>query len=312
MVESHSGFSIEQIAGWFGLPFKGDGSHQILGVASLSQATPYDLTFLANPHYRQFLDASKAGVVVLSPKDIDAWHGNKIISDNPYLSYALIAQKMFSNSKSVAVIHPSAVIHESAKIGKNVSIGPHVVVDENVVIGDDCVLHANTFIGRHCDIGAHVIIHVGVVIGSDGFGFAYGDDQWHKVPQLGRVVIKDNVEVGANTTIDRGALGDTVIDEGVKLDNQIQVAHNVHIGAHTAVAGCTAIAGSTTIGQHCRIAGHVGIVGHLTIADNVVVTAMTLVTKSISRPGVYSGAFGAQPASQWRKLVASVRRFVKS
>ncbi|MFK5913873.1 MAG: UDP-3-O-(3-hydroxymyristoyl)glucosamine N-acyltransferase [Woeseiaceae bacterium] len=298
---------------------QGDASCVIESVATLHHASPSQITFLTNPAYRKELANSKAGAVILSATDAESCHLNALVSKNPYAAYAKIAALLSPDEKFDAGIHSSAHIHESSTISLDASIAAGVVIEEGVIIssgvriGPGCVIQKNSKIGaasiltanvtvaHGCNIGERNLIHPGVVIGADGFGQAMDNGQWIKVPQLGGVKIGDDVEIGANTTIDRGAIEDTVIEDNVKLDNQIQVAHNVHIGAHTAIAGCTAIAGSTNIGKHCRIAGMVGIVGHLEIADNVTVTAKSLVTGSIKKAGVYSAGTPLEPNAQWRK-----------
>jgi len=298
---------------------KGDPSCIITGVGTLQHAISTQISFLTNPSYRNQLTASQAGAVIMSASDAEHFAGNALVSSNPYAAYAKIAALLVpgENYKAgidvAAHIDPDSVINNSASIAAGVVIEAGVSVEENVRIGPNCVLLKNAKIGAgsilvanvtvasECVIGEKNIIHPGVVIGADGFGQAMDNGRWIKVPQLGRVIIGDDVEIGANTTIDRGAIEDTIIESNVKLDNQIQVAHNVRIGAHTAIAGCTAIAGSTKIGKHCRIAGMVGIVGHLEIADNVVVTAKSLVTHSIKEAGVYSAGTPLEPSQQWRK-----------
>lgn len=298
---------------------KGDTSCRIEGVGTLLHADGTQISFLTNPSYRKQLTTSKAGAVILSESDAENCPINAIISKNPYAAYAKIAALLSPADKFTAGIDVSAHIASDAVVSKSASIaagvviesgvivndsvriGPGCVIQRNVKIGANSVLTANVTVAHGCNIGERNLIHPGVVIGADGFGQAMDEGSWIKVPQLGGVVIGDDVEIGANTTIDRGAIEDTVIEDNVKLDNQIQVAHNVRIGAHTAIAGCTAIAGSTKIGKHCRIAGMVGIVGHLEIADNVTVTAKSLVSGSIKKAGVYSAGTPLEPSQQWRK-----------
>ena len=298
---------------------KGDATYEIEGVGTLHNADSSQISFLTNPQYRKQLAFSKAGAVIMSASDAENCSLNVIISNNPYAAYAKIAALLSPVEKFTAGIHPSAhiatdtnistsasiaagvVIESGVSLADSVRIGPGCVLQKNVKIGANSVLTANVTVVHDCEIGERNIIHPGVVIGADGFGQALENGNWIKVPQLGRVVIGDDVEIGANTTIDRGAIEDTVIEDNVKLDNQIQIAHNVKIGAHTAIAGCTAIAGSTNIGKHCRIAGMVGIVGHLEIADNVTVTAKSLVSGSIKKAGVYSAGTPLEPSQQWRK-----------
>jgi len=288
-------------------------------VATLQHADITQISFLTNPSYRKQLASTKAGAVIMSAADAEDCPTNAIVSQNPYAAYAKIAALLSPEEKYNAGIDPAAHIATDVIISKTASIAAGVVIESGVAladfvrIGPGCVLQKNVKIGAHsiltanvtvaheCEIGERNIIHPGVVIGADGFGQAMDNGNWIKVPQLGRVVIGDDVEIGANTTIDRGAIENTIIEDNVKLDNQIQVAHNVKIGAHTAIAGCTAIAGSTTIGKHCRIAGMVGIVGHLQIADNVTVTAKSLVSGSIKKAGVYSAGTPLEPNQQWRK-----------
>lgn len=298
---------------------KGDASCEIESVGTLHHADNTQISFLTSPSYRKQLASSQAGAVIMSAKDAEHCSLNAIVSKNPYAAYARIATLLSPSEEYEIGIDPDAHIAIDTDISDNVSIAAGVVIESGVVlsefvrIGPGCVLQKNVKIGAHsvltanvtvaagCKIGKRNLIHPGVVIGADGFGQAMDDGNWIKVPQLGGVVIGDDVEIGANTTIDRGAIEDTIIEDNVKLDNQIQVAHNVIIGAHTAIAGCTAIAGSTKIGKHCRIAGMVGIVGHLEIADNVTVTAKSLVSGSIKNAGVYSAGTPLEPSQQWRK-----------
>ena len=298
---------------------KGDASCAIESVATLHHANNTQISFLTNPSYRKQLASSQAGAVIMSAPDAEHCSINAIVTNNPYAAYAKIAALLSPSEEYEIGIDPAAHIATDVDISNKVSIAAGVVIEAGVTladfvrIGPGCVLQKNVKIGAHsvltanvtvapdCEIGERNLIHPGVVIGADGFGQAMDNGNWIKVPQLGGVVIGDDVEIGANTTIDRGAIEDTIIEDNVKLDNQIQVAHNVKIGAHTAIAGCTAIAGSTKIGKHCRIAGMVGIVGHLEIADNVTVTAKSLVSGSIKKPGVYSAGTPLEPSQQWRK-----------
>lgn len=298
---------------------KGDASCIIESVGTLQHADSSQISFLTNPSYRKQLAHSQAGAVIMSAADAENCSLNTIISDNPYAAYAKIAALLFPAQSYPAGIHASACIEAGADISNSASIAAGVVIESGVTIADDvrigpgCVIQKNARIGANsvltanisvahdCEIGERNLIHPGVVIGADGFGQAMDKGQWIKVPQLGSVIIGDDVEIGANTTIDRGAIENTIIEDNVKLDNQIQVAHNVIIGAHTAIAGCTAIAGSTKIGKHCRIAGMVGIVGHLEITDNVTVTAKSLVSGSIKQAGVYSAGTPLELNQHWRK-----------
>ena len=298
---------------------KGDASCEIESVGTLHRADNTQISFLTNTSYRKQLASSQAGAVIMSASDAEHCTINALISNNPYAAYAKIAALLSPDEKYPSGINSAAYVENDVTISSTASIAAGVVIESGVVISDfvrigpGCVLQRNVKIGAHsvltanvtvaagCKIGERNLIHPGVVIGADGFGQAMDNGSWIKVPQLGGVVIGDDVEIGANTTIDRGAIEDTIIEDNVKLDNQIQVAHNVIIGAHTAIAGCTAIAGSTKIGKHCRIAGMVGIVGHLEIADNVTVTAKSLVSGSIKKAGVYSAGTPLEPSQQWRK-----------
>ncbi len=304
----------------------GDADCIISSISVLQDAEPGSISFLSNRKYRKYLKTTKASAVVLGPEFLDDCPTNALVSDNPYLTFAKAAQLMTVSPAKRAGRHLSAIVAPSAQIDISASIGPGAVIEDNAVIGarvgigagcvigegcqigDDSRLVANVTLCHEVTIGQRVLIHPGAVIGSDGFGLANDDGRWVKVPQLGSVSIGDDVEIGANTTIDRGAIKDTVIEDGVKLDNQIQIAHNVKIGAHTAIAACVGVAGSTRIGKHCTLAGGVGVVGHLDIADNVHFSAQTLVTRSFSEPGYFSGNLPAVPNSVWRKTIARIRQ----
>lgn len=314
--------SLGELADQLEVELVGDASCNITAVATLQTAGSGQVSFLANSRYRRYLISTQASAVILRPEDRDAYQGNALVSDNPYLTYARAASLLNPQARQLAGCHPSAVVEltaaidptaaiaancyvaADASIGPGAQIGAGCAIGKGVSIGADSRLAANVSIADGVQIGQRVLIHSGSVIGSDGFGFAPDQGKWFKVPQLGSVIIGDDVEVGANTTIDRGALEDTVIEEGVKLDNQLQIAHNVRIGAHTAIAGATAIAGSTTIGKRCQIGGAVGIVGHLTIADDVHITAMSLVTGNIKQSGLYSSGTPLAGNKEWRKNAA--------
>lgn len=306
---------------------QGDPDCLIEGVCTIQQASPGRITFLNNPLYKKYLMTTDAAAVILSPEEAADCKVNALISRDPYYTYTQIAAFFDDHPKANAGIHPTAVIGEDCDIDSSVSIGPHCVIGNNVtlakgvvidagcVIGEDCRLGESTHLHAHVtlyhkiEVGQRVSISSGTVIGSDGFGIAKHKGVWHKVPQLGRVIIEDDVEIGANCTIDRGAIEDTLIGRGVKLDNLIQVGHNVQIGECTAIAGCVGISGSTVIGKNCLIGGGSGFAGHLTIADNVVITGMTAVTKSIKDPGIYSsGVGGLMPNLEWRKNSARFHR----
>ncbi|NGP53617.1 UDP-3-O-(3-hydroxymyristoyl)glucosamine N-acyltransferase [Thioalkalivibrio sp. XN8] len=318
--------SLGELAVRHGLELRGDPDRQVQRVGTLPEAGADAVSFLANPRYRRYLATTRAGAVVLAPEFAAECAAPVLVAANPYAAYARIAADLHpppafapgidpgahvapgAEVAPDAGVAPGAVVEAGARIGAGTWIGPNCVVGRDVVVGPGCRLVAGVTLCHGVRLGARVLLHPGVVIGGDGFGIAREPEGWFKVPQVGSVVIGDDVEVGANTTIDRGAIEDTVIEEGVKLDNQIQVGHNVRIGAHTAVAGCAAIAGSATIGRNCMIAGKVGIGGHLEIADGVVVTGMTMVSHSIREPGVYSGGLPLDEAARWRRNAARFRR----
>lgn len=296
----------------------------ITRIAPLETAKAGEVAFLSNPKYQAQLAVTRASAVILAPAMADACPVPAIVAADPYLYFARLAQLLSPKIPAPVGIHPNATVmselpgHVSvgagAYIGANVRIGDGTVIGANAVVGSGvtigpgCRLYPNSTIYYGCRIGSRVIIHAGAVVGADGFGFAREKDgAWVKIPQTGVVVIGDDVEIGAGTTIDRGALSDTVIENGVKLDNQIQVAHNVRIGAHTAIAGCVAIAGSTTIGSRCTIGGKTSIVGHLNIADGVHISAGTFISKSISKPGAYTGTVPFMAHDEWLKNFARLR-----
>ncbi len=311
--------TLQQLARHTGGRVVGDDSIIIERVATLENAEPGDISFLTNSTYRRFLAGTRASAVILRSVDLEHCPVNALVVENPHAGYAKVASLLYPAATSKIGIHPAAVIDQSAgladdvsigpncyigpgvKLGKGVALGPGCVIEADVEIGDQSRLLANVTICHGSIIGKQALIHPGVVVGSDGFGQAYDNGVWLKIPQVGRVVIGDDVEIGANTTIDRGAIEDTVVGDNVKLDNQIQIAHNVHIGSHTVISGCTAVAGSTHIGRNCAIGGAVGIVGHLEITDNVQITAMSLVSHSIREPGVYSSGTPLEPNRQWHK-----------
>jgi len=341
-------FTLEEIVQQFGGEVVGDRSHRVGSLAPLDQAGPNQLAFLANPKYLSQVETTRAGAVLINADDLAKVssqethvHGarNFIVTPNPYAYFARIAQAFIDLAapKAVPVIHVSAMVDPSAQIAASAVIGPHVTVEAGAVIGEHVRLDANVVVGRGtkigagshlypnvtvyygCKIGERAIIHAGAVIGSDGFGFApdfVGDGDartgsWVKIPQVGGVSVGRDVEIGANTTIDRGAMADTVIEECVKIDNLVQIGHNCKIGAYTVIAGCTGIAGSTTIGRHCMIGGAVGIAGHVTLADYVIVTAKSGVSKSLTKPGMYTSAFPAVDHADWNKSAALMRNLDK-
>ncbi len=322
-------YSLAELAKVVGGQVVGDDAVRIEGVATLATASERQIAFLANRRYQRHLQQTRAGAVILRESDLAQCPVASLVTSDPYLAYARISALFAPAAKRKSGIHPTAWISPKARIdrsawigpncsleegviiGPNCRIGPGCVVGENVSIGADSFLASNVSVCHGVRIGERAVIHPGVVIGSDGFGFAHQGDKWVKVPQLGGVVIGDDVEIGANTTIDRGALEDTVIENGVKLDNQIQIAHNVRIGAHTVIAGCAGISGSTRIGRRCAIAGGVGIAGHLEIADDVTITAMSLVVKSIKEPGVYSSGIPAGENRYWNRNLVHLRHLEK-
>ncbi|HYD78014.1 UDP-3-O-(3-hydroxymyristoyl)glucosamine N-acyltransferase [Ramlibacter sp.] len=300
------------ITGSLGGELHGDPETGIEGLAPLESAGPAQLSFLSNPRYGQQLAASNAGCVIVGPamREAALARGAAIVTDDPYLYFARVTQLWKSRLAPPAgpAVHPSAVVDPQAQVDPTARIGPLCVVERGARIGAHTVLKSRVTVGEGCVIGARCILHPGVVIGADGFGFAPRAGEWEKIEQLGAVRIGDDVEIGANTCIDRGALADTVIEDGVKLDNLIQVGHNVRIGRHTAIAGCAGIAGSATIGAHCTIGGSAGILGHLTIADHVHVSSFSLVTRSILKPGHYTGVFPIDENAAWEKNAASLKQ----
>ncbi|SIT65873.1 UDP-3-O-[3-hydroxymyristoyl] glucosamine N-acyltransferase [Ectothiorhodosinus mongolicus] len=302
---------------------------EIERVARLSQAGQGDISFLASAHYQRDLSRTRASAVILNAEHAAQCPVPSLVVTNPYLAYAKVARLLHPVPVLEPGIHPSAVVDPTATIDPNACIQAQVVIGKNVrvssgvtlgpgcSIGDDCEIGADSrllakvVLGHGVRLGARNLIQPGAVIGSDGFGFVNGDGRWLRIPQVGSVSIGDDCEIGANTTIDRGALEDTVIEDGVIIDNQVHIAHNVHIGAHTAIAGCVGIAGSAHIGRHCAIGGGAGILGHLQIVDGVTITAMTLVTRTITEKGVYSSGVPHAPARLWNKQLASLRRLVK-
>ena len=316
---------LSDIVGRFGGELLGDGETRIARVATLASAGEGDLSFLSSGKYRQQLERSAASCIILGRKDMDATSRPRIVCDNPYLYFAKVSAFLNPAPEIPPGIHASAVVEEGAQIDPTASVGPHCFVGRNARIGHGVKIGASTSIGEHveiaeytlvypgvtiyggCVIGRNCIIHAGAVIGADGFGLAMDEGKWFKIPQIGRVVIGDEVEIGANTTIDRGALDDTIIGNDVKIDNQVQVAHNVVIGDHTAIAGCTGIAGSTKIGRYCKIGGSGMILGHLNIADHVDISAGTMITKSIIEPGAYTAIYPFAPHREWLRNSAQLR-----
>ena len=290
----------------------GDASLVVTGLAPLETATPQHLSFLSNPRYQQQLLASQAACVIVSPqmKDAALARGACIVTEQPYVYFARLTQlwKRGSGPRKKAFIHPSAVVDSEAVVHPSASIGALCVVERGARIGADTVLKSRVTVSEDCVIGERCIVHSGVVIGADGFGFAPDGDVWEKIEQLGAVLIGNDVEIGANTCIDRGALQDTIIEDGVKLDNLIQIGHNVRVGRNTAMAGCVGVAGSATIGEHCTIGGGAIILGHLTLGAHVNISAATVVSKSILKPGHYTGIFPVDDNAAWERNAASLKQ----
>jgi UDP-3-O-[3-hydroxymyristoyl] glucosamine N-acyltransferase len=320
------GVTLGELAAKFGCELHGAADRVVTRVGTLSKATPDAVTFLANPAYRAQLAATRAGAVVLEERHRAACPVASLVHPRPYLIYARIASLLYPpraprpGVHATAVVEPSARVAPTAEIGANAAVGEGVTVGAGAVIGAGAVLGTGVSIGAgtrigprvvvldRVRVGARCIVHPGAVLGADGFGFAPDDGKWQKIPQIGGVVIGDDVEIGANTTIDRGAIDDTVIEDGVKIDNQVQIAHNVRIGAHSAMAAFSGVAGSTKIGKRCMIAGGVIILNSLEICDDVMFTFGSVVTKSVSAPGKYSGQLPAEPSGRWQKNVARFRQ----
>jgi UDP-3-O-[3-hydroxymyristoyl] glucosamine N-acyltransferase len=303
----------------------GGQNPEIRGIATLANATSSELSFLTNSKYRAQLASTRAGAVLLSTADRNSTLLPRIVCADPYLAYAKAAEMLFPAAEIVPGAHSTAVVDPAARIGSGTQVGPFCsigrdaivgecvslgagcVIGDGVVIGDNSTFHPNVVVYAGCRIGRRAIVHSGAIIGADGFGMAKDGEGWRKIPQIGGVDIGDDVEIGANTTIDRGALEDTVIESGVKLDNQIQIGHNVRIGAHSAFAGCVGIAGSTKVGRRCTIGGGSVVLGHLDLADDVHIGAASVVTKSIYKSGAYAGLYPLQENSVWARNAARLR-----
>lgn len=303
--------TLAQIASRLGGRIVGDPEILIRQVASLRSAGPGQISFLARPGYQSDLQATRASAVVLSTEAEPLTSLPRIVCDNPYAYIARVSQLFNPPFTQPAGVHATAVVTPGVTLGARVSIGPGCVIGAGASIGDDSCLYPRVVVYAGCRIGARAIIHSGAVIGSDGFGFAQEAGRWVKIPQAGRVVIGDDVEIGANTTIDRGAMDDTVIGDGVKLDNQIQIGHNCRIGAHTAMAGCAGVAGSTSVGSRCMIGAGARILGHLSICDGAQVSAGTVIARSIRRPGTYTGLFPAEEHGAWARNAAVIRHLAR-
>ncbi|NKF23198.1 UDP-3-O-(3-hydroxymyristoyl)glucosamine N-acyltransferase [Solimonas marina] len=321
-----STYTLDELAQRFGLQSSGDPATAVHGVCGLKPGKPGHLGFLSNPKFRDELASTAASIVIVSPRDAPALKGAGLIAADPYLAYARIAALFDPDRDFEAGVHPSAVVDATATLGTGSFVGATAVVEAGAQIGEgayigagctvsrDAVIGAGTrlvarvWVGPRVTLGARCQVQAGAVLGSRGFGNARGPQGWEEVPQLGSLVVGDDVEIGANTCIDRGAIDDTVIENGVRLDNLIQIAHNCRIGEHTAIAACTGIAGSTRIGRRCMIGGAVGINGHIEIADDVIVLGRAMVTGSITTRGVYGSGLPLDDAREWRKTVARVRR----
>ncbi len=302
--------TLGDIAARLGGRVAGDPRTSIRQVGSLEHAGAGQITFLSSAKHKAKLAGTNAAAVILSGEHESLTQLPRIVCDNPYAYFARVSQ-LFNPLTTQTGIHDSAVISKSARLGKGVSVGAGCVIGENVTIGDESCLYPRVVVYAGCSIGRRAVVHAGAVIGADGFGIAQEGGKWLKIPQIGAVRIGDDVEIGANTAIDRGALDDTLIEDGVKLDNHIQIGHNVRVGAHTAMAGCVAVAGSADIGRHCTIGAASLILGHLKLADHVHVSAGTVISRSIHEPGTYTGMFPFDENSSWAKNTALVRHLAE-
>lgn len=317
-------FTLAELAVRFGCELVGKPDTPIRAIATLSSAQAGDISFFANVKYKEALESSNASAIIIPQEAKDICPANALVAKNPYATFARIAQLFHPQPKAATGVHSSVV--SAIALPEDVSIGPNVVIESGVELGSGVSIAANTYIGQDVKLGAGSIIdanvsirygveigercyiHSGVVIGSDGFGHAPDDNGYVKVPQIGRVIIGDDVEIGANTTIDRGTIDNTIIQNGVKLDNLIQIGHNVEIGEHTVIAGCTGVSGSTKIGKRCMIGGQVGFVGHLSVVDDVIINGRTMVSGSITEKGRYAGGFPMDDARSWMRNVAQFRK----
>lgn len=319
-------YRLSELARLLDLTLIGDENCEITGLGTLANASSGELSFLSNPSYIDQLDSCRASAVILSEKFVSRWSGNALLAEAPYVAFAH-ASALFSDlGKVQPEVHPSAfiaddvevpasasvganaVVESGAVLGEGVEIGPGCYIGAGATLGDSCFLHPNVTLYHGVKLGEHVVIHSGVVVGGDGFGYAFDGKKSIKIHQLGGVSIGDHVEIGAGTTIDRGAIDDTVIEQGVKIDNQVQIGHNCRIGEHSVICGCTAIAGSAVIGKYCVLGGACGVVGHLEIADGVQVSAMTLIDRAITEPGVYSSGTGFMKTSKWKRNTVRYRQ----
>jgi len=304
--------TLGDIVGSLGGELHGPSNSIVSGIAPLESAGPEDLSFLSNPKYQQQLLSTRAGCVIVGPAmQVQAMsRGACIVTDQPYLYFARATQlwKRARDGNMPPAVHPSAVVDPSADIHPSASVGPLCVVERGARIGAGSVLKSRVTLGENCSVGERCIVHSGVVIGADGFGFAPNGEAWEKIEQLGAVQIGNDVEIGANTCIDRGALQDTVIEDGVKLDNLIQIGHNVRVGRNTAMAGCVGVAGSATIGSNCTVGGGAIILGHLTLGAHVNISAASVVSRSILKPGHYTGMFPIDDNASWERNAATLKQ----
>lgn len=319
--------ALSKIAEHLGASLVGDPNYLIQAVAPIERANAHELTYLVGGQYRKFLKTTEAGAIILNSKMAGDFSGNAIIVENPELAFARVLEAFFERKNSPAVgvhptavigqgsvIHPSAmispgvIIGEGARIGANVQIYPNAVLGNSVRVAEGVIIHSNVSICEGTEIGEFSIIYPGAVLGSDGFGYVNHEKTWQKIPQIGRLIIGKNVEIGANTTIDRGAIEDTRIGDGVKIDNLVQIGHNVEIGDHSIIAGCTGIAGSVKLGKHCLVGGAVVINGHISICDGTIITGAASIMSSIETPGIYASGFQARPHREWFKMLARMMK----
>ncbi len=318
--------TLAEIADITGGTLTGDGTLTVHSVAPMDKSGEGEVTFLSNPRYAKFLADCRATLIMVKEEQQSLCPGNVLVVDDPYVAFAKVTQALDSTPQPASGIHPSAVIADDVQLGSNVSVGANAVIETGVVLGDNVVIGAGCFVGKNVklghgsrlwanvtlyhnvELGYSCLVQSGTVIGADGFGYANEKGEWIKIPQLGSVKIGNRVEIGACTTIDRGALEDTIIEDNVIIDNQLQIAHNVHIGYGSALAGATVVAGSTKIGKYCIIGGGTVINGHIEIADGVTITGMGMVMRGIEEKGVYSSGIPLQPNKEWRKTAARVHR----
>lgn len=318
--------TLAELARRFGGRLRGAGDVEISDVAPLDRARSHQISYVNDRKHRRLLGACRAGAVVLTAADAEEYSGNVLIVDQPQLCFARIAAFLHPAAKPRPGIHPSAVVDAAARVSAQASIGAHAVVEAGAAIGEGVEVGAGSYVGRdaaigggtrligrvwvgeRCVVGKNCLLHPGSVVGADGFGYAKDEERWIKIPQLGRVVVGDDVEIGANTTIDRGTFGDTEIADGVKLDNLVHIGHNVRVGAHTAMAALVGVSGSVTIGRRCMLAGQVGVVDHVSIADDVLVLGKSMIANSIVEPGAYASGIPAERAEHWRRQVVRLQQ----